>query len=84
MKPMHATSALVFTLAALLAGPAAVAADRARVTEACRADIKKLCPEVKPGGGRIAACLKDKKDQMSDDCKADLAKQAAAKKDSKS
>jgi len=80
MKTMHATTALVLTLAALLAGPAALAADRAKVTDACKADIKKLCPDVKPGGGRIVACLKDKKDQMSDECKADLAKQAAEKK----
>lgn len=74
-------AALLLALSTL--GAAALAADgaRAQVTEACKADVKKLCAEVKPGGGRIAACLREKKDQMSDECKADLAKQAAAKKD---
>ena len=43
----------------------AVAAARA----ACEADIQKLCAGVKPGGGRILACLKQHKDQVSDGCK---------------
>lgn len=73
-------AALLLALAATATMPAAFAAERGRITEACKADIKKLCPGVKPGGGRIAECLKDKKDQMSDECKADLAKEAAAKK----
>ena len=51
-----------------------------RKAEAAKADIQKLCADVKPGGGRFAACLKEKKDQMSDECKADLAKRAAEKK----
>ncbi|WP_395699280.1 cysteine rich repeat-containing protein [Aquabacterium sp.] len=71
---------LLLALAAAALAPSTFAAERGRVTEACKADIKKLCPGVKPGGGRIAECLKDKKDQMSDECKADLAKNAAAKK----
>ncbi|HSW09037.1 cysteine rich repeat-containing protein [Aquabacterium sp.] len=83
MKPTHAASALLLTLSTLLAGPAAMAADRAKITDACKADIKKLCPDVKPGGGRIAACMREKKDQMSSECKADLAKQAGEKKESK-
>jgi hypothetical protein len=68
----------------LLAATAALAAEgpRGQVTEACKADVKKLCADVKPGGGRIAACLKEKKDQMSPECKADLAKQAAERKES--
>lgn len=84
MNPIHAVSAVMLTLSTLVASPAALAAERGKVTEACKSDIKKLCADVKPGGGRIAACLKDKKDQMSDECKSDLAKQAAAKRDSKS
>ena len=38
----------------------------------CRADVEKLCPGVKPGGGRIIQCLKAHKDEVSDACKADL------------
>lgn len=79
MKTLPLASALLISLITLLAGPT-MAAERGKVTEACKADIKKLCSDVKPGGGRIVECLKEKKDQMSDECKADLAKRAAEKK----
>src|ERR1041385_799129 len=36
---------------------------------ACGADVQKLCAGVQPGGGRILACLKQHKDQVSDSCK---------------
>jgi Cysteine rich repeat len=36
---------------------------------ACETDIQKLCTGVQPGGGRILACLKEHKDQVSDGCK---------------
>ena len=36
---------------------------------ACETDIQKLCTGVQPGGGRIFACLKQHKDQVSDSCK---------------
>ena len=36
---------------------------------ACESDIQKLCSGVQPGGGRIFACLKQHKDQVSDGCK---------------
>ena len=36
---------------------------------ACKSDVLALCKDVKPGGGRIAACLKAHKDQVSDACK---------------
>jgi len=36
---------------------------------ACAADVQKLCAAVQPGGGRILACLKQHKDQVSDGCK---------------
>jgi hypothetical protein len=38
--------------------------------EACQADVAKLCPDVKPGGGRIAACLREHASELSDSCKA--------------
>jgi hypothetical protein len=40
----------------------------------CMDDAKKLCPDVKAGEGRIAACLKEHKDQLSNACQANLAK----------
>lgn len=36
---------------------------------ACRADVEKYCPDVKPGGGRIAACLKEHGASLSAECK---------------
>ena len=41
---------------------------------ACRADYQRLCRGVFPGGGRILQCLRDKAAQVSDPCKAALAK----------
>jgi hypothetical protein len=35
---------------------------------ACKADFQKLCPGVKPGGGRPFACLAKQKDKLSPDC----------------
>lgn len=39
----------------------------------CADDAKRLCPDVQPGQGRIAACLKEHKDQVSQACKARIA-----------
>jgi len=35
---------------------------------ACKDDFAKYCPGVKPGGGRIVACLSKQKDRLSPDC----------------
>jgi hypothetical protein len=48
-------------------GPSQQAVAEARA--ACDTDIQKFCPTVQPGGGRILACLKQHKDQVSDGCK---------------
>ncbi|MDP9088225.1 MAG: cysteine rich repeat-containing protein [Pseudomonadota bacterium] len=44
------------------------------VRAACTEDARKLCSGVQPGGGRILACLKEHKDQLSANCQ-----QAAAR-----
>jgi Golgi apparatus protein 1 len=51
-------------MAVLLAGPAnaAVSAD------SCNADAQKYCPNVKPGGGAIDACLKKNEKSLSPAC----------------
>lgn len=40
----------------------------------CMDDAKKLCAGVQPGEGRIAACLKEHKDQLSPACKGNIAR----------
>jgi Cysteine rich repeat len=47
---------------------------------ACAADIKKVCGDIKPGGSRIATCLKERVADLSDACKTRLADVAAARK----
>jgi hypothetical protein len=42
----------------------------AKVREACRADVERLCKDVKPGDGRIRECLKAHKADLSDGCTA--------------
>lgn len=44
-----------------------------RVKHACKADIKEFCQGIKPGGGRIWACLKSNEDRLSRDCKDHIA-----------
>jgi len=36
------------------------------VRTACASDVQKLCAGVPSGGGRILACLKQRKDEVSD------------------
>lgn len=40
----------------------------------CKTDAEKLCPDVQPGNGRIAACLREHRDAVSDACKANIRK----------
>ena len=47
---------------------------------ACRADVQKLCPGIKPGGGRIKECMKAHKDEVSDGCKTFLKEKRAEHK----
>ena len=59
--------AIAMAHAALADGPAPQAVTDAR--NACAADVQKLCAGVQTGGGRILACLKQHKDEVSDGCK---------------
>jgi len=49
----------------------------------CKADVAKLCPQVQPGGGRIAHCLKENEAQVSDACKERIKMVAAQLKEVK-
>ncbi len=39
----------------------------------CMEDVKKLCPGVEAGGGRISACLQERAADLSEDCKTRVA-----------
>lgn len=76
------TSSIVFLLAWVAAvgiatadqAPPPVQPTLAELHAACDSDIQKLCSGVQPGGGRILACLKQHKDEVSDTCKQAVAK----------
>ena len=80
------TGSLLLALTCAFGATAAHAADAAKsdaaaaVTEACKGDVEKLCPGIQPGEGRIAACLKQHKSEVSKPCKSEIAKQHKAKK----
>ena len=42
--------------------------EKAALEEYCKADIERLCPGIKPGGGRIKECLKTHKEEISVGC----------------
>jgi len=54
---------------------------RGRAREACKADLAQFCPDAQPGGGRLMACMRAHKDELSDGCKAALAAARAARGD---
>jgi hypothetical protein len=49
------------------------------VGKACRADVKKHCASITPGGGRIETCMKDHFADMSDACKAIISQAGGGK-----
>lgn len=75
-------SALVLSFAAASAFAADAPAPNADVRQACKADVEALCKGIEPGGGRIAACLKEKKDQVSVGCKTAIAAMMKARQGS--
>jgi len=54
---------------ALVATLPAFAQDQAALRTACKADFASNCPGVKPGGGRLIACFKEKQAQFSEGCR---------------
>jgi hypothetical protein len=42
--------------------------DRGRMLAACREDVRRLCPTVRPGDGRLMQCLQEHAQDVSDRC----------------
>jgi Cysteine rich repeat len=64
--------AYLLVMAALFITSAAQAEEKEK-HEACRADVQKLCKGVQPGGGRIAACLKQHESELAPGCRERMA-----------
>lgn len=47
--------------------------DKLALRDNCKQDIQKLCPDVKPGGGALMACVKENKDKLSSACATTIA-----------
>jgi hypothetical protein len=69
------------TLVALAVAIAATAsfADAApsAVAKACAKDVKSFCADVKPGGGKLKACVKEHFPDLSEDCQIAIIKAGA-------
>jgi hypothetical protein len=69
----------ILTVAPTVAGATSVAAAeghgarRSLIGTRCQEEITKMCDDVKPGGGRLARCLREHEAELSNDCKAALA-----------
>ncbi len=59
---------LAAALLALLA-PRGGAAQQGAARQACGADISQVCADVKPGGGRITACVREHFTELSAPCR---------------
>jgi hypothetical protein len=70
MPPIPAAALATLLLTAATAPLAAQ--DRNAMREACGQDVARLCPGVKPGGGRIIACFKEKAVELSPGCRSAL------------
>lgn len=68
-----------FIASCLLAAPAK-SQEMADIETYCMSDIKRVCPGIEPGGGRILKCLKANKKEMSVGCAQALQKLKAKKR----
>ena len=54
---------------ALLSSAALAAEPDAELRQACEADVQKFCPDVQPGGGAIAKCMRQHAFSLSRQCR---------------
>ncbi len=68
MKLTLATASFLILCTAASAQTPPTAAPASGGREACKAAIEKICPGVKPGDGRIKACLKQNNTSIEQVC----------------
>jgi Cysteine rich repeat len=68
IRVRHLAIASTLSLAALVSAAPSALAQEAQAMKYCKADFERLCPGVQPGGGRIIACLKEHKEEVSIGC----------------
>jgi Cysteine rich repeat len=68
MRIGQLTIAATFSILALTASAQNALAQQAEAMKYCKADVARLCPGVQMGGGRIIACLKEHKMEVSVGC----------------
>jgi len=68
MRIRHFAIASAISLAALVSVQSSALAQQAEAMKYCKADVARLCPGVQMGGGRIIACLKAHKEEVSIGC----------------
>jgi hypothetical protein len=56
------------SLAVFVAAESSALAQQAEAMKYCKGDVARLCPGVQMGGGRIIACLKEHKMEVSVGC----------------
>jgi hypothetical protein len=68
MRIRHLAIASALSLVTLMSAAPGAFAQQAEAMKYCKADVARLCPGIQPGGGRIIACLKEHKNEMSIGC----------------
>jgi Cysteine rich repeat len=66
IRPFAVAAAI--SLAAIASAGSSALAQQAEAMKYCKADVARLCPGVQMGGGRIIACLKAHKEEVSIGC----------------
>jgi hypothetical protein len=83
MTPCFSTALAAISAALVLIAAQAIAqpARTGEAAKACESDVKTLCPDVQPGQGRIAQCLRKHRDKVSEGCKAQMKEMRAHAKE---
>ncbi|HTP52961.1 MAG TPA: cysteine rich repeat-containing protein [Anaeromyxobacteraceae bacterium] len=53
-------------------GPSDIEPLAPRVVDVCGDDVKRLCPEIKPGSGRVSRCLREHESELGEPCREKL------------